>query len=135
MGLRARRPPFLKRVPVSPVPRLPRYYEAATTSRRAWPSAYDFASGFRVILGVRARLSAPGRRQVGDRAWSIVPPALPIRLHSHGHKRDLSGFLVAHPVPLPCSQTPPDPAILAMAPVPLLPPRPTPRRLRHFHDF
>jgi len=135
MGLRARRPPFLQRVPVSPVPRLPRYYEAATTSRRAWPSAYDFSSGFRVILGVRARLRAPGRRQVGDQAWSIVPPALRIRLHSHGHKRDLSGSLVTPPVPLPCSQIPAEPVILAMAAFPMLPPRPTRRRLRRFHDF
>jgi hypothetical protein len=37
MGLCARRLPFLQRVLVSPVPRLHRYYEAATTSRRARP--------------------------------------------------------------------------------------------------
>ena len=33
MGLHARRLPSLRRVPASPVPRHPRYYEAATTSR------------------------------------------------------------------------------------------------------
>lgn len=46
MGLSAWRLPSLQRVPVSPVPRHPQYYEAATTSRRACPSAYVFASGF-----------------------------------------------------------------------------------------
>jgi hypothetical protein len=46
MGLNAWRPPSLQRVLVSPVPRHPWYYEAPTTSRRACPSAYGFASGF-----------------------------------------------------------------------------------------
>jgi len=46
MGLNAWRLPSLQRVPVSPVSRLRQYYEAATTSRRAYPSAYVFASGF-----------------------------------------------------------------------------------------
>ena len=46
MGLNAWRLPSLQRVLVSPVPRLHQYYEAPTTSRRACPSAYGFASGF-----------------------------------------------------------------------------------------
>jgi hypothetical protein len=51
MGLVTRRPPSLRRVPARPVPRLPRYYEAATTSRRACPSAYGFALGSPHDLG------------------------------------------------------------------------------------
>ena len=47
MVLCTRRLPSLRRVPASPVPRLHRYYEAATTSRVVRPSAYVFASGFR----------------------------------------------------------------------------------------
>ena len=68
MGLTARRLPSLRRVPVSPVPRFRRYCEAATTSRSAYPSAYGFASGFRMSLAVRARLRAP------DAAKSVIGP-------------------------------------------------------------
>lgn len=50
-----------------------------------------------------------------------------------GHKRDLSGFLVTHPVPLPCSETPAEPVSLTAFAV--LPPDPTRRRLQHDHDF
>ena len=59
MGLYARQLPFLGRVPVSPVPRLHRYYKAATTSRDARPLAYDFALGFRTCLAFRAHSLAP----------------------------------------------------------------------------
>ena len=135
MGLCARRPPSLQRVPVSPVPRLFRYYETATTSRSARPSAYDFASGFRVCLVVRVRLCAPDDAQAHRRARSIVQPALRDRLLPHGHTRDLSGFLVTRPVPLPCSQTPAEPVLLAIADFPMLPPDPTRRGLRRLHDF
>jgi hypothetical protein len=51
MDLNAWRLPSLQRVPVSPVPRLHQYYEAATTSRCACPSAYGFASGFHTPWG------------------------------------------------------------------------------------
>ena len=135
MGLCARRPPFLERVPVSPVPRLPRYYEAATTSRGAYPSAYGFASGFRTRLAFRVRSRAPDRRQAVGQAWSVVQPALPKPAVSYGHARDLSGSLASHPAPLPCSKTPAEPVFLAMAAFPMLPPDPTRRRLQHFHDF
>lgn len=53
----------------------------------------------------------------------------------YGHKRDLSGFLVTHPVPLPCSETPAEPVSLTIAAFPVLPPHPTRRRLQHDHDF
>ncbi|RXH42343.1 hypothetical protein XH94_03040 [Bradyrhizobium zhanjiangense] len=41
-----------------------------------------------------------------------------------GHERDLSGFLVTRPVPLPCSETPAEPMNLTMAAFPMLPPDP-----------
>src|SRR6516162_86678 len=43
-------PPSLRPVPASPVPRLPRYDEGATTSRRANPLAYGFGYGFHASL-------------------------------------------------------------------------------------
>src|SRR5207302_953510 len=43
-ALSARRLPSLLRVPASPVPRSPRYYEGATTSHRVSMVAYGFAS-------------------------------------------------------------------------------------------
>ncbi len=132
---RARRLPSLRRVPVSPVPRPRRYYEAATTSRRTRPSAYVFASGFHMVLAFRARRSAPGRRQAGDRAWSLAEPALPFRRFPRGCRRDLSGSQVTHPVPSPCSKTPVEPDDLTMSAVPVLPPHPTRRWFRRFHDL
>ncbi|MDF2602223.1 MAG: hypothetical protein K0Q54_5046 [Methylobacterium brachiatum] len=113
MALVARRAPFLRRVPMRPVPRLPRYYEAATTSRRACPSAYGFASGFRTVSALRARHGAPDGRRVFRRAWSLVEPALRSRLPTYGRERDLSGSLVIPPSPMPCSKTPAEPVVLA----------------------
>jgi len=78
----------------------------------------------------RARFRAPEDTQAHRRARSVVEPALQVRRLSYGHKRDLSGSLVTRPVPLPCSQTPAEPVILAIAAFPMLPPRPTRRRLR-----
>jgi len=46
-----------------------------------------------------------------------------------GHKRDLSGFLVTHPVPLPCSEIPAEPISLAIAAFPVLP------RTQHVEGF
>jgi hypothetical protein len=74
-------------------------------------------------------------RQVDNRAWSFVQPALLVRLVSYGHGRDLSGSLVTPPVPLPCSKTPAEPVFLAIAAFPMLPPDPTRRRLQRLHDF
>jgi hypothetical protein len=42
---------------------------------------------------------------------------------------------VTRPVPLPCSKTPAEPVILAIAAFPMLPPHPTQRRLQRLHDF
>jgi hypothetical protein len=135
MGLDTRRPPSLERAPVSPVPRLRRHYEAATTSRRACPPAYEFASGFRLGLAVRARFRAPTAAKSAIGPGALVPPVLRRRLCPHGRKRDLSGFPVTHPVPLPCSQTPAEPVFLAIAEFPMLPPDPTRRGLQRLHDF
>ena len=120
---------------MSPVPRLPRYYEAATTPRRARPSAYVFTSGFHMpwcfsCSRARSRCS-PSRSSGLERCCGRCSvPAFPC-----GHKRDLSGFLVSHPVPLPCSETPAEPVSLAIAAFPVLPPDPTRRRLQHDRDF
>ncbi len=42
---------------------------------------------------------------------------------------------MTHPVPLPCSKTPAEPVILAIAAFPMLPPDPTRRGLQRLHDF
>ena len=107
MVLIAWRPPSLRRVPASPVPRPLRYYEAATTSRRACPSAYVFASGFRPGSIVRVRCRAPGDVRAHRRARSLCSPGAPgSRAFPYGRRRDLSGSLATPPAPLPCSETP-----------------------------
>jgi hypothetical protein len=131
MVLYAWRLPSLQRVPVGPVPRLQQYYEAATTSRPACPSAYVFASGFRAVPEPLCPPWRSRRRQAGRRAGSLGQPVLQIRQFPHGQERDLSGSQATRPAPLPCSQTPADPVFLAIAAFPVLPPRPTTRRLRH----
>jgi hypothetical protein len=125
MGLCARRLPFLERVPVSPVPRLPRYYKAATTSRGACPLAYDFALGFRTCLVLRARSRAPNRHQADDWAWSIVQPVAPGRrfyTDTHGTSQ-----VPWRPIPYLCPALRPRPnrLFLAIAALPMLPPLPT----------
>ncbi|WFU14576.1 tyrosine-type recombinase/integrase [Bradyrhizobium sp. CB3481] len=57
--------PSLKRVPVSPVPCLPQYYEAATTARCVCPSTYVLRLRIRHALLFRVRMRAPDARQVG----------------------------------------------------------------------
>ncbi len=78
---------------------------------------------------------APDGRQDGHQAWSIDPPVLRRRLLPRGRKRDLSGSQVTRPTPLPCSKTPAESVVLAMADFPMLPPLPTRRRLQRLHDF
>lgn len=86
-------------------------------------------------LNVRGRLRAPDvvRPIVGPGA--LVSRRSSCRRYPHGHKRDLSGSLATHPTPLPCSKTPAEPVSLAIAAFPVLPPRPTKRRLPLSHDF
>ncbi len=129
------RPPFLEWVPASPVPHRHRYYEVATTSHGACPLAYGFAARSRMGLVVRVRRGAPDNSQVRRRAWRIVPPAPRVPATSCAHPWDLTGSLVTHPAPLPCSKTPAESVILALAEFPMLPPHPTRRRLQRLHDF
>ena len=136
MVLIAWRPPSLRRVPASPVPRPLRYYEAATTSRRACPSAYVFASGFRPGSIVRVRCRAPGDVRAHRRARSFVHPAL----QGPGLFRtgdDGTSQVPWRPLPSLCPALRPRPnrSRLAMSSRSMLPPDPTRRRLRRFHDF
>lgn len=107
MGLNAWRLPFLQRVPVSPVPRLPWYYEAATTSRRARPSAYVIASGVHMPWYFVFACSLPMLAKSGHRAWSVVEAGVPRRL-SMWAQTDLSGFLATHPVLCPARRPRPN---------------------------
>ena len=55
---------------------------------------------------------APGRSEGAFRARSIVQPTTPsVGLLSRGRERDLSGSQAIHPMPLPRSRTPAEPAI------------------------
>jgi hypothetical protein len=109
MALSSRRLPSLLRVPVSPVPRSPRYYEGATTSHprirsHLWirfhgpPAPPAFVSAAALP---RARRSLPG-----PGLW--VPAARSSGLAS-GREWDLSGLQAILPVPLLRSTTPVEP--------------------------
>src|SRR5258708_8373157 len=97
---------LFRSVLASPVPRLRRYYEGATTSRSREPGP------------LWLRLQAPRApplfviakallRSVGDapQAWNIGQPAFQSpACCARGRERDLAGFLTIHPMPLPCSK-------------------------------
>jgi hypothetical protein len=93
------------------------------------------------LRGSMRRLNVRGRLRAPDVVRPIVGPGALVsrrsscRRYPHGHKRDLSGSLATRPTPLPCSETPAEPVSLAIAAFPVLPPRPTKRRLPHSHDF
>ena len=105
-------PPSLRRVPASPVPRLQRYYEGATTSRSRVPRPLLFRSKAPrappVFVVAEALLMSSEEAHQAWNTWSAgVPcPACCTR----GRVRDLTGFLAIHPMPLPCSKTPAEPA-------------------------
>ena len=96
---------------MSPVPRLHRYYEGATTSRPRisaplWfrlqapraPPSFVFAEA----------LPTAWRTPVGP--GTIGQPASLYPAHCvRGRERDLTGSLAIHPMPLPCSKTPAEP--------------------------
>jgi hypothetical protein len=89
MGLSSRRPPFLQWVPASPVPRLQRYYEGATTSRTRAPGALWFRSQApSAPSDVRARRGAPGVAEDHHRAWGLWSAGLPVsgisQMGTHG---------------------------------------------------
>ena len=93
-----------------------------------------FRIGVPYVLGYSCSHARSRRRQVGRRAWSVVPPALRAGCFVRTQAGSLR-FPGDPSVPLPCSQTPAEPVFLAMAVFPMLPPRPTRRRLQRFHDF
>jgi len=99
--------PSLHRVPASPVPRLHEYYEDATTSCAHIPGALwiRFRAPHAPPSSCSPRRSRRGR---GPRPGlgSLISRYAPLRQPTHGHARDLSGFLAFRPTPLPGSQTP-----------------------------
>jgi hypothetical protein len=110
-ALLTRRLPFLRRVPAGPVPRLPRYYEGATTSHP------------RIRGRLLVRFHAPHDPSSSCSPWrSREPeglsrtgafcctghPSSPV--HARGREWDLSGLQAIHPVPLLRSRTPVEPA-------------------------
>jgi hypothetical protein len=61
---------------VSPVPRLRRYYEGATTSRSRTPDPlFASVTGPTRSSNVRVRLSAPDEREVARQTWVVGKPA------------------------------------------------------------
>jgi hypothetical protein len=100
MGLNAWWLPSLERVPVSPVPRLPQYYEGATTSRRACPSAYVFASGFHTpwCFVFACALPTAAKSVIGP--GTLLRPVLRAGFPC-GRQRDLSGSQAAPTSPPP----------------------------------
>jgi hypothetical protein len=82
MVLSSRRLPSLLRVPASPVPRSPRYYEGATTSHPRCPrSLICFASAAHASLpGSCLAVALLKRRRVRSRPGPLVVPAALFRL-------------------------------------------------------
>jgi len=83
MGLSSRRPPSLRRVPASPVPRVQRYYEGATTSRARIPGPLWFR--FRAPHASPRSCPPKRSRRGGDRvrAWGLWSAGLPLSGITH----------------------------------------------------
>jgi hypothetical protein len=84
--LSSRRPPFLDRVPVSPVPRRHQYYEGATTPTRRITGRLFVSLPVPTQIPPRfvlADASAPGRVEVPPRAGIIGQPAIQLPACSH----------------------------------------------------
>ena len=98
------------------VPRLQQYYQGATTSCSAHPSAYWFANRLRVaacsFVSATALPSPAGLTPDRDLDWSRWPS--PSSDLAHGQEQDLPGFLAPHPTTLRRSTTPDDPVRLAL---------------------
>jgi hypothetical protein len=103
--------PSLHRVPVSPVPRLPRYYEGATTScaRIPGPSWIRFRAPRAPPCSCSPWRSRSGGGPLPGPGL-LISRSAPLRRSARGHPLDLSGFLALRPRPLPGSQTPAGPA-------------------------
>ena len=78
---------------------------------------------------------APGVVRPITGPGAFGPPALLPGCSPHGREWDLTGFLVTRPAPLPCSQTPAESVVLAMADFPMLPPLMQKRRLQRLSHF
>ena len=90
------------------VPRRPRYYQGATTSCSARPSAYWFASRLRVAACQFVfAIALPSPRRLGAGPGSMLfTLAVPFQLISPtGQEQDLPGFLAPHPATLRRSTT------------------------------
>jgi hypothetical protein len=97
---------------VSPVPRHRRYYEGATTSRSRTPAPLWFRLQAPHAPPVFVFAEAlPISAEDAHRAWDRGQPAIPVpACLARGRKRDLSGSLAIHPIPLPCPKTPAEPS-------------------------
>jgi hypothetical protein len=112
MVLRAWRLPSLVRVPASPVPRCPRYYEGATTSRPRMPgrSLVSLPGPPSPFLASCLAIGAPGGRKGIRRARVLCSAGdASSGSSSRGRERDLIGSQAIHPAPLPRFQTPAGP--------------------------
>ena len=78
----------------------------------AYPVPYGFGSRVHARLPVfviaKALLANP---EEARQAWNTCSAGVPCpACHTRGRVRDLTGFLTIHPMPLPCSKTPAEPA-------------------------
>ena len=121
MVLIAWRPPSLRRVPASPVPRPLRYYEAATTSRRACPSAYVFASGFRPGSSFVFAVGLPAMFEPTAGPGASFTGAPGSRAFPYGRRRT-SQVPWRRPRPCPALRPRPNRSRLAMSSRSMLPP-------------
>ena len=120
---------------MSSVPRRRRYYEGATTSHPASRFASGSRPGSARSSAVRARRSAPGRMEEPPEPGPFGPPEARFRLASAWTGWDLA--VPGDPIPCLCPAPRPRPNqwSLTKAAPPMLPPRPTRRRLQRSHDL
>src|SRR5271169_1493990 len=88
------------------------HYEGATTSRPRKPGPLWFRfqapRAPPVFVSAEALLTSPEEFRQARNTWSAGVP-IP-GMHTRGRVRDLTGSLAIHPMPLPCSKTPAEPA-------------------------
>ena len=98
----------------------------------------DSPSGSVRRLILRARPGRPGRSRGSSGPSAGLEPCsagAPSRLSPNERQWDLTGFLVTPPAPLPCSETPAESVVLAIADFPTPPPSTQRRRLRRLLHF
>lgn len=104
-------PPFAPSGPGEPSsptsPLLRRRYDFPLT--HSWSLMVSVAGSTHASC-VRVRRSAPKGVEDAYQAWYRNQPAVPVPAFIVcGRKRDLTGSLAIHPMPLPCSKTPAEP--------------------------